>query len=235
MAQIIQFPCGTPTRQPAAARSAVSRNPKPKVVSPSKVSPISRRIRVPKTNRPEDDRAVMLAGLAKTYANRAYELAQTEPNSELHRMALHMAGISKELPRNNLRVFTTADDIVEGIRKAWRRVSIASLEWRLADMRRIAALLDDREHDRLSALCKEAEAHAWREYERLVRVPADSITDFKTYKLDGRLEGGLGSLNWMREFKPDLAAMLEEEQAALIAKSEARKAARAAKKREAGA
>jgi len=233
MAQIIQFPSGTATLGPAAAPVAKRRMPKPKTAAPSKVSPIRPRVRVPKANRPEDEHAAMLARLARLWTQKAYELAQTEPNSEHHRMALHMAGISEKLPRNNLRVYTTATDIVEGIWKAWRRATIASLEWTLAEHRRIAALHDGDPDakNRSKTAATNAEANAWREYERLVRVPASSLADFKHFKLDRRFESGMGSLDWMRKFKPDLAAMLDEEQAALIAKSEARKAARAAKKR----
>jgi hypothetical protein len=148
-----------------------------------------------------------------------------------------MAGISKELPRNNLRVLTTADDIVEGIWRAWRRVCLASLEWQLADLRRLDAAQkgDDSAKAYWADAEAKAEAHAWHEHERLVRVPAESLTDFKTYKLSGRFERRLGSLEWMRKWKPELAAMLDEEQARLIAKKEARGAARAAKRREAGA
>jgi hypothetical protein len=233
MAQIIKFPSGTIEHEPQPAPTKPPRSPKPAVRS--KVSPIKRGVRVPKANRPEDDETAMVARIAASFRERSYELAQVEPNSERHRFVQHMAGISRKLPRNNLRVFSTPDDIVEGIWKAWRRVHEVTLEWQLYDHRRMSAVHsgDEDAQRHWSALGKKAEALAWLEYERLIRIPASGITDFKTYKLDRRFERGMGSLEWMRKWKPELAEILDEEQARLVALKDARAADRAAKKRKA--
>ncbi len=120
MAQIIPFPGvalpGQPERQVQPHRR---RKPKPVVAESSVVRHIRGRKRIPQKNRPEDEQTIMLARLARCYAEKAYALAQTEPNSENHRLALHMAGISEKLPRNNLRIFTTPEDNIQGIWNLW--------------------------------------------------------------------------------------------------------------------
>jgi len=106
MAQIIQFPGTTAVATPVAAPA-----PKPKETA---AFPVVRHIRgwrrIPKKNRPEDEQTIIIARLARSYSDKAWALAQTEPNSDSHRMALHMAGIAEELPRNNLRCISSTLD-----------------------------------------------------------------------------------------------------------------------------
>jgi hypothetical protein len=81
MAQIIQFPCGTASQEPAPVVITQRRASKPKIAAPSKVSPIKRGVRIPKANRPEDDHAAMLdeeqaALIAKSEARKAARAAK---------------------------------------------------------------------------------------------------------------------------------------------------------------
>lgn len=239
MALILTFPSGvampTPTapaavEQPAAKQRTKRGGPKKRKAS-TNVVPIKPYGRIPKQCREEDDRTAIIARLATSWQSRSYELAQSEPNSERHRFAQHMAGISERLPRNNLKIFTTPDDIVEGVRKAWRRVTEACLEWQLADHRRYSACLsgDEAQEAYWSAKNNDAEAQAWLEYERLIRIPARNLHDVELYKLD-RTFRRIGSLQWMRTYKPELAAVIDDEIARLNAEKAARKAERAARK-----
>lgn len=67
------------------------------------VVPIRRSVRMRKQNRKEDAGTIQIAQMAAKANARAYELAQTEPNSERHLMAEAMTVIDHHLPRNKLR------------------------------------------------------------------------------------------------------------------------------------
>lgn len=207
--------------------------PKPIETPPAVVRHIRGHKRVPKKNRPEDDQTIILRRLANSYADKAYDLAQTEPNSEKHRLALHMAGIDAKLPRNNLRIFTTPEDVLAGVWSLWRRLRIANLEWELCDEHRFeAASRGDRiTESSWDKKQDEADTRRWQIYERLVRVPARTLEEVRAYKLDRRLPRGMGNLEWMRSQKPDIAAVIDDEIARLTAEKAARKAARSAKRK----
>lgn len=233
MAQIIPFP-GVVLPSPPEQQSEPALRSKPKSIATEAavVCHIRGWKRVPKKNRPEDDNTIMIARMAQGFADKAYALAQSEPNSERHRMVEHMAGISAKLPRNNLRIFTTPEDVVQGIWNLWRQVKIANLEWELCDERRCEAAFSSDEAGRAhwSQKQDEADAHRWMIYERLVRVPATRLWEITTYKLDRRFQRGMGSLEWMRVHKPEIAAVIDDDVARLAAEKEQRKMAREAKK-----
>ncbi len=229
MAKLIPFPGTKLPTMPAPVRAPV---PKPKLESGgATVTRIGRGRSIPKANRPEDRQTIAFARMAANFEDQAYALAQTEPNSENHRTALHMAQLSDQLPRNNLRIFTTPEDVVQGLWKAERRVAIANAEWVLADLQRSNAA-DDMDEDAgkyWAAEREKAEAKLWLEYERLARIPATSLSQFDQLKRV-KVRYGVVSLEWLRTHKPDLAAILDDELARLNAEKAERAAARAAKK-----
>ncbi len=228
MAQVIPFPGTTLPALAAALRPAFA---KPKLeTGGATIARIGRGRSIPKANRPEDQETIAFARMAASFEDRAYALAQTEPDSKEHRLMLHMTGMADHLPRNNLRVFTTPDDVLQGMRTAQRRVDIAHAEWRLADLRRWDAA--DSGDKATAAYWSEQEdaamARIWIEYERLIRIPAASHSEYS--RKVGHWDRGVGSVEWMRKYKPDLAAVLDDELARLNAEKAERAAARAAKK-----
>ena len=225
MAQVIAFPGvslpATP-KPPQRVKRAKPTAPTPVVVR------IRRSVTMPKANRPEDMETVVIARVADSFEADAYALAQTEPGSATHLQALHMADIRKNLPRNNLRIFTTPEDVVRGLWQAHRRVELANAEFALADLKRMAGHYDGDEdaRERWAAIQKEAEARLWLEYERLIRIPANSLTEHRQLK-HGKWHRGVGSISWMRTHKPDLAAVIDDE----LARLEAEKVARGTKRK----
>jgi hypothetical protein len=117
---------------------------------------------------------------------------------------------------------------VQGLFKAQRRVGLVNAEWVLADLRRMEAYHnnDDDVRDHWAAVQAEAEARLWLEYERLIRIPATSLTQHNQFKR-GKWRWGVGNLEWMRKYKPELAAIVDDELACL----EAEKAARSTKRK----
>jgi hypothetical protein len=227
MAHVIPFP-GTVLTAPAQPpQRAIKAKPE---ALPGKVVKIRRGVTMPKANRPEDSGAIAFARMAANFADRAYALAQTEPNSEDHRTALAMSGIADQLPRNNLRIFSTPEDVVQGLFAARRRVDIANAERVLADLRGMQACDegDDEAREHWAVIEAEAEARLWLEYERLIRIPATSSTQFEQLKR-GKWRFGVGNVEWMRDHKPELAAVIDDE----LARLEAEKAARSTKRKEA--
>jgi hypothetical protein len=225
MAQLIAFPgvsLPAAPQPPQRAKKAKPAAPAPKVVK------IRRAMTMPKANRPEDLTAIATACVADNFEADAYALAQTEPGSAKHLQALQLAGIRGKLPCNNLRVFTTPEDVVQGLWKATRRVDIANAEFLLADLRRIEACNDgdDAARDRWSVIEVEAEARLWLEYERLIRIPATSVTEHRQFKY-GKWHRGVGNIEWMRTYKPAFAAIIDDE----LAQLEAEKAARGIKRK----
>ncbi len=225
MAQVIAFPgvsLPAAPQPPQRAKKTKPAPPTPVVVK------IRRSVSIAKANRPEDMETIMTARLADSFEASAYALAQTEPCSEQHLNSLKMVGIRKALPRNRLRIFTTPEDVVEGLWKAHRRVDIVNAEYRLADLRHTEAL-HDKDDDGLAhwvAIKAEAEARLWLEYERLIRIPATSLTQFDQLKR-GKWRWNVGNLEWMRVHKPELAAIVDDE----LARLEAEKAARGTKRK----
>jgi len=131
MGQVVPFPGTAILAAPQSAQRAKKTKPE---AAPSKVVKIRRAMRRPKANRPEDNQAIAFARIAEGFEADAYALAQTEPGSAKHVQALHMLNIRKNLPRNNLRIFTTPEDVMQGLWKAHLRVEIANTEWRLAEL-----------------------------------------------------------------------------------------------------
>jgi hypothetical protein len=140
---------------------------------------------------------------------------------------LHMTSIRKNLPRNNLRIFTTPEDVVQGLWKAHLGVGIANAEWLLADLQcgRAISEKDENAQAQWTAEQGAADARLWLAVERLLRIPATSIAQFRQYKTF-KLRHGVGSLEWLRAYKPDLAAIMDDE----LVRLEAEKAARGAKR-----
>jgi hypothetical protein len=79
-----------------------------------------------------------------------------------------------------------------------------------------------------SKQANEGDARVWIDYERLVRIPADTLGDFS--RKVNHWGFGVGAVEWMRKRKPELAAVLDDELARLHAERAERAAARAAKK-----
>jgi hypothetical protein len=225
MAQLIAFPGVSLPAAPQPPQRA--KKGQPEVASPV-VAKIRRAMVMPKANRPEDMETVVIARVADGFEADAYALAQTEPGSPKHLQALHMAGIRKNLPRNNLRIFTTPEDVVQGLWKAQRRVDIANAEYFLADLQHTRAIHDNDEEARAywGAIRQEAEARLWLQYERLIRIPATSLTQHNQFKR-GKWRYGVSDLEWMRKHKPQLAAIVDDE----LARLEAEKAARGTKRK----
>ena len=225
MAQVIAFPgvsLPAAPQPPQRAKKAKPEAPAPVVVK------IRRSVSIAKVSRPEDMATAAIARMADSFEEDAYALAQTEPGSEQHLTALKMVGIRKTLPRNNLRIFTTPEDVVQGLWKANRRVEIANAEWTVADLNRMSAI-DDRDEEALAhwvAIKAEADARLWLEYERLIRIPATSLTQFDQLKR-GKWRWNIGNLEWMRVHKLELAAIVDDE----LAHLEAEKAARGTKRK----
>lgn len=225
MAQVIAFPGVSLPVAPQPPKRA--QKTKPAAPSPVVVK-IRRGVSIAKVSRPEDMATAAIARVADSFEASAYALAQSEPGSATHLQAVHMADIRKNLPRNNLRIFTTPEDVVQGLWKAHRRVELANAEFALADLKRMAGHYDGDEDasERWAAIQKEAEARLWLEYERLIRIPATSLTEHRQLK-HGKWHRGVGSIGWMRTHKPDLAAVIDDE----LARLEGDKAARATKRK----
>lgn len=226
MAQVIPFP-GTALRAPPQPQRAKKATPG---AAPGKVVKIRRAMRMPKANRPEDTQAIAFAAIAAGFENEAYALAQTQPNSEDHRNALAMAGIAAKLPRNNLRIFTTPEDVVQGLHKAHTRVAIANTEWLLADLQ-YGNAIDDKDKDAQAHWTAEqdaADARLWLAVERLLRIPATSLAQFRQYKTF-KLRYGVSDLEWLRRYKPELAAIMDDELARLAQQKAAHRAKRKAR------
>jgi len=225
MAQVIAFPGVSLPVAPQPPKRA--QKTKPAAPSPVVVK-IRRGVAIAKVTRPEDMATAAIARVADSFEASAYALARTEPGSEQHLTALKMVGIRRTLPRNNLRIFTTPEDVVQGLWKAHRRVDIANAEYFLADLQHTQAL-HDKDEDGLAhwvAIKAEADARLWLEYERLIRIPATSLTQFDQLKR-GKWRWNIGNLEWMRVHKPELAAIVDDE----LTRLEAEKAARGTKRK----
>ena len=170
----------------------------------------------PTTERP---RASVIAILASSWLDRAHCLAQTEPNSERHRTALHMAGIDKELPRNNLRLLVTpVTPRSEWFTEAQHRVHVATKVRELAESRwSLAYLLDKQDGgsraDAANVERERAQAELDQAIEDALRTPTTRRCDAAAkQRMVGRRE-------WAEKYRPDWQAMVDEDLARYVSKS----------------
>lgn len=234
MAQIIPFPGTAHAVAPAKIAAAVSHaNEGGAPASPDFpiVRPIRKGVRIPKAPREEDLLTASFARLATSFAKKADDTELTDFGSQEHCTALHMTKIADKLPRNNLRVFSTPDDVLTGLFRMWRKVSIANLEWQLADEKRMDAYHDGDADSRREWEDKleKADAARWIMFERLIRIPCGSLTHMNHYKLDRRFPRGMGEIGFLRKHKPELAAVLDDELERLTREKLERKTKREAK------
>lgn len=74
----------------------------------SNVTPIRNGVRIRKENHANDERAIYFERLARRFEEKA---AASEPDSEEHRLSLHMTAIRQKTPRYNLRcIHSTLDE-----------------------------------------------------------------------------------------------------------------------------
>lgn len=161
--------------------------------------------------RDEDMKNVTLARLAASYREKAYQLAQTEPDSREHRLALHMAGIDEQLPRNNLRLHVTpVTPRQEWFYDAFRRWVVARDAVTLANSRDMLAFHLDRQDggERSKATKAErdkAEAELRHATEEALRTPT-------TRKCDAaRKQELIGKREWASVHRPEWQAMVDED------------------------
>ncbi len=174
------------------------------------VRAIRRGIAIP-DQREEDLKNATLARLAASYREKAYQLAQTEPDSHEHRLALHMAGIDHELPRNNLRVhITPVTPRQEWFYDAFRRWVVARDAAALANSRDLLACHLDRqdggERNKATRIERDrAEADLRHATEEALRTPT-------TRKCDAaRKQDLIGKREWASVHRPEWQAMVDED------------------------
>ncbi len=161
--------------------------------------------------RDEDMKNVTLARLAASYREKAYQLAQTEPNSDDHRFALHMAGIDDRLPRNNLRLHVTPlSPRQEWFYDAFRRWVVARDAVALANSRDVLAFhLDSQDGGERSRATKEerdkAEAELRYATEEALRTPTTRRCDAT------RKQELIGKREWASVHRPAWQAMVDED------------------------
>lgn len=143
MGQVVQFPSGAPKAIPAIL---ATKGAAPAAPSASVVRPIRPDGRIARKNPKGDDHAIMTAKLAAAWRAKA-EAAAHDPTSEDYRLAAHMMGIDRNLPRNKLRcIVSTLDER--------RDFDLRVVEVELASARRELA---KQEHNRVRVL----EGVAW--------------------------------------------------------------------------
>ncbi|MDB5583362.1 MAG: hypothetical protein JWR80_8538 [Bradyrhizobium sp.] len=178
------------------------------------VAPIRPGITVPDQNRAEDVKTSMVANMARNYAARAYELAQTAPNSKEHLHALHMSGMSNQLPCNKLRLIVTPlgpqrEWLDEAIKRA--NVAIAAHD-HIESQWSLAYHLDGKDGgDRHLAFGLErtrARREADDAIEDALRIPITRKWDIK------RKQDLAGKETWAREYRPTWQALIDADVAA---------------------
>lgn len=174
------------------------------------VRAIRRGLAIP-DQREEDLKYATVARLAASYREKAYQLAQTEPDSHEHRLALHMAGIDDELPRNNLRVhITPVTPRQEWFCDALRRWMVARDAAALANSRHMLAChLDHQDGGERKKATKierdRAEADLRHAIEEALRTPT-------TRKYDAaRKQELIGKREWASIHRPEWQAMVDED------------------------
>ena len=135
MAQIISFPGGGPAAPSQKAPAARAR-PMPPASAPSVVRPLRKGGRIPKKPRPEDLETADFARMANAFADKAYALAQIEPGGTEHRLMLHMAGIDRKIPRNNLRCIVSTLDAERDFDLRCAEVALLRAEHEVEERRR---------------------------------------------------------------------------------------------------
>lgn len=174
-------------------------------------------IQIP-AQRDDDRQFITVANMARSYAEKAYQLAQTEPDSENHRFALHMAGIAEKLPRNNLRVLVTpTTPRREWFEEALRRWRVAKAAYDLAQSRRNLAYCLDRQdegerHKAARLECDQAEADLNRTIEDALRTPTVRKCDALSK------QEMIGPRVWAEKYRPDWQAIVDEDLARYPAK-----------------
>lgn len=123
-----------------------------------------------------------IARCSENFVQRSYELAQTEPNSEVHQLALLMVGISGKLPRNNLRLIVRPIALRrEWFNEAYKRFRVAEAERKLIGSRwSLAYLLNGQDggtrSDALQVARREADEKVTRAIEDALRVRLPAST-----------------------------------------------------------
>ena len=163
-----------------------------------KVTKIRRWGRMRRAYHPNDQDTIMFARLARSWAEKAHALAQTEPDSEAHRLALHMVGIDHKLPRNNLRcIVSTLDEEKDfDLRCAELKIFRAEYElecWRIGRLR-VLETAPWWESPTLKPLVN-ANNHQWSRYQDRVLDLAE--TPARTYHQLGRKRDIIGK-TWLQ-------------------------------------
>lgn len=108
MGEVLQFPNGAALAAPLPKPQRVTN--RPKAQASAVVVPIRPGQRSARKPREADEKVAMIHRLSKTYREIAAELAH-EPANKDYLFALHMAGMSEDLPINNLRcILSTLDE-----------------------------------------------------------------------------------------------------------------------------
>jgi hypothetical protein len=169
--------------------------------------------------RDEDDTARINAKITSSFLDKAYALAQIEPNSDAHRFALHMAAIDHKLPRNNLRLIVTPTaPREEWFQEAWRKVRIARAAVDLIESQHgLAAHLDRFDRgERATELRPEMEAKR-AAYNLAV---LDCLRTPVTKKGEvARKQDIVGKREWAEKYRPEWQAIIDEELARFPAKA----------------
>lgn len=179
------------------------------------------------SQREQDGEHISRARMAAHLRERAYQLAQTEPNSETHRLVERMAGMDDSLPRNNLRLLVTpTTPRAEWLNDAMHRVRIARAALELVTSRRSHALYLDT-WDRagranpLKPEMDEAQAALNLAILDALRTPAIKRDDVT------RKQEMIGQRAWAAEYRPEWQAIVDAELARFPVKVRKAKEARA--------
>lgn len=158
-----------------------------------------------------DNSTIARARMASIYADKAYRLAQTEPNSKEHRTALHMAGIAEQLPRNNLRLLVTPTiPRAEWFTEAWRKVRIARASVELIESQWSHAVHLDGFDQGGRAKALDAELDDKRA--ALDVAILDALRTPVTKKGDAlRKQEMIGRREWAERYRPDWQAIIDED------------------------
>lgn len=185
-------------------------------------------VKIPK-QRDEDSAAIFFGDMSRKALRDSYELAQTDPNGVGHLQMLNLTRLVEKLPSNNLKLHVTplvSPD--QAVLAAYRAAMVAAARERLLDAEWLFAWHVKGEDPADWRDRKDAARDASREaYETLVRTPAPSRS-LHALKRDRRLAH---SIDWLRKYWPEMAAILDEEDTRLRAETEARKAQRAGHRR----
>lgn len=181
-------------------------------------------VAIPMTNAAEDETAITLARAAAISQRRAYELAQTEPNSTLHRSHERLARLSETLPCNRLRLIVTpTTPRQEWFSEAKRLVHIARCERDLACSRWSHAYTLDQWDRGERHLALEAERN--RTEAALKQAIEDALRTPTTRRADALAKQDMiGKREWAVKYRPEWQAIIDEDVARFPVRS--RKAAK---------